>query len=145
MVASAGECKPTLPMLCRRWIPEISGQPGWWGGDGKDATLKTILQQPLASVWRPETSMLSYCCCPQQLFLSVLGARIYGWLLLWQPGDGNLPGGGRNQKQACPSFFSSQGKRAVAFSDHMLSTQPCSCSGHSAETLLCCGFCSTLP
>lgn len=82
---------------------------------------------------------LSYCFCLQQLFLSVLGAYVHGWVLLWQPGQiCSLPGDGR--ARAGLSFLSLlPGKENCGFLCSCALCQPRSCSGHSAETL-CCDF-----
>lgn len=87
---------------------------------------------------------LSCCFCLQQLFLSVLGAYVRGWVLLWHCGQkGSLPGDGR--AKAGLSFLSLlPHKETCGFLCSHALCHTCSCSGHSAEGLLCCGFCFAL-
>lgn len=103
----------------------------WWKGS---YIHDSILLAKGCCIWRPTAALLV-----------LLGAYIHGWVLLWQPGQiCSLPGDGR--ARAGLSFLSFlPGKEGCGFLCSRALCQPCSCSGHSAETLHCCDFCSTLP
>lgn len=96
----------------------IRRQPGWWRGGEREAAFITVsLLAKGCCVWRPDTSTLRWaysscsCLCYRLMYMAGYCSGNQGkhtvCLVMGEP------------EQACPSFLSSQGRKAVAFSAHV--------------------------